>query len=74
MFNQEKIKDLEKRILDLEKLKPMFADLQNFQLDLEKLKTNMNSLRGTVNKKLGGLDQDQEVDQTKSINTGIKYY
>lgn len=77
MFNKEKIKELEQRIKDLEKLTPMFKDLNNFVMDLEKIKTHVASLRGLINKKITPKeDQEDQEDptDTKTIKSGMKYY
>jgi GTP1/Obg family GTP-binding protein len=76
MFNNQRIKVLEKRITDLEKLTPMFKDLYNFTMDLEKLKTHIASLRGLINKRSTAKEDQEETDQEegKSIKTGMKYY
>ena len=72
MFNQEKIKNLEKRIEELEKVSTKFTDLKDFLMELEKLKTQITSLRGLVNKKLSK-EVDEEQDQPQTIK-GFKLY
>lgn len=63
MFNNK----LQKQIDELRKELDIIKNV-DWRLELERLKTQIISLRGLMNRKLGG---DQKTDATKDINSSV---
>jgi len=61
-LNSEEYEKLIKRFAELE------STLTKIQGELEALKTNQNSLRGLVNRKIGGIKEEEE---TQGINNPV---
>lgn len=72
-WTQVNSNEFEKLIMKIHELRTEFitfqSGIENLRSELETLRTNQNSLRGLVNKKLSG-DQDEE---RKGLNLGFPF-
>lgn len=62
--NKKEIEELQKQV------NKAISDICQLQHDQELLKTNQNSLRGLINRKIGGTTE-QETDESKNLNNPV---